>query len=151
MKKILIVCLGNICRSPTAEAVLKAKAKLRGIMLEVDSAGTINHHQGKGPYQLAKVAGELRGYSFEGITSRPVNANDFIHFDYILAADKQNKADLLAQCPAQFKHKIELFLAFSDMGEMEIPDPYYGGEDGFELVLDLLEKASNQLLDRVNN
>jgi protein-tyrosine phosphatase len=149
MKKILIVCLGNICRSPTAEAVLKAKVKQRNLNIEVDSAGTISNHQGKGPDKRAKAAGESRGYSFQGITSRPVNNNDFEYFDYILAADKQNKADLLAQCPEQYKNKIALFLDFSGDDNKEIPDPYYGGKDGFELVLDLLETASDKLLDKI--
>ncbi|TEW55974.1 low molecular weight phosphotyrosine protein phosphatase [Psychromonas sp. RZ22] len=149
MKKILIVCLGNICRSPTAEAVLKAKAKLRGINIEVDSAGTINHHQGKGPDQRSRAAGERRGYSFQGITSRPVTTQDFAYFDYIFAADRQNKIDLLTRCPEQYADKIALFLSLSDVKESEIPDPYYGGEQGFELVLDLLEKASDQLLDKI--
>ncbi|MDA7745707.1 low molecular weight phosphotyrosine protein phosphatase [Psychromonas sp.] len=149
MKKILIVCLGNICRSPTAEAVLKAKAIERGINIEIDSAGTISNHRGKSPDKRSQAAGERRGYSFEGIVSRPVNTNDFEYFDYILAADQQNKSDLLVQCPPQYAHKIALFLEFSGVEESEIPDPYYGGEQGFELVLNLLEKASDQLLDKI--
>lgn len=151
MKKILIVCLGNICRSPTAEAVLKAKAKSLGVEVEIDSAGTINHHQGKGPDKRAQAAGERRNYSFEGITSRPVSNTDFEYFDYILAADKQNKADLLARCPQQYQHKIALFLSFSELNESEIPDPYYGGDEGFELVLDMLEIASEQLLKTIRD
>lgn len=149
MKKILIVCLGNICRSPTAEAVLKARVKARGMEIEVDSAGTINNHQGKGPDKRSQAAGELRGYSFKGIVSRPVTEHDFEHFDYIFAADEQNKADLLSRCPLQYANKIHLFLSMSDVKETEIPDPYYGGEQGFELVLDLLETASDQLLDKI--
>lgn len=149
VKKVLIVCLGNICRSPTAEAVLKAKAKTRSIDIEIDSAGTINNHQGKGPDKRSMAAGARRGYSFKGIVSRPVNDQDFEYFDYILAADQQNKRDLLARCPEQYKEKIDLFLAFSDVPEIEIPDPYYGGEQGFELVLDLLDIASDQLLDKI--
>lgn len=149
MKKVLIVCLGNICRSPTAEAVLKAKAKVRTIEIEVDSAGTINHHLGKGPDSRAKAAGELRGYSFAGISSRPVKKEDFAYFDYVLAADHQNKSDLLALCPIQFRHKINLFLEIAGVEQSDIPDPYYGGEQGFELVLDLLETASDRLLDKI--
>ncbi|WP_028867746.1 low molecular weight protein-tyrosine-phosphatase [Psychromonas arctica] len=148
--KILIVCLGNICRSPTAEAVLRAKAKMREIDIEVDSAGTADYHQGKGPDSRAKKTGEKRGYSFRGITSRPVTIEDFAYFDYILAADKQNKYDLLARCPLQFKTKVDLFLSMTEVQETEIPDPYYGGEQGFELVLDLLETASDQLLDKIS-
>lgn len=149
MKKILIVCLGNICRSPTAQAVLTSIVKQRGLDIEVDSAGTIGVHQGKRPDSRSRAAGEKRGYNFTGITSRPVQEQDFAHFDYIFAADKQNKMDLMARCPAQYQHKIALFLEFAGAEQSEIPDPYYGGEQGFELVLDLLEQASNQLLDKL--
>lgn len=149
MKKLLIVCLGNICRSPTAEAVLKARVKARKLSIEVDSAGTISNHKGKGPDKRSEAAGELRGYSFKGIVSRPVIDEDFEYFDYIFAADEQNKEDLLARCPAHYAYKIQLFLSMSDVTETEIPDPYYGGEQGFELVLDLLETASDQLLDKI--
>lgn len=149
MKKILIVCLGNICRSPTAEAVLKSIVKKRGLDFIVDSAGTIAVHQGKGPDKRSQSAGEKRGYSFAGISSRPVLDNDFAEFDYIFAADRQNKQDLLARCPKQYQNKIALFLEFADVGKSEIPDPYYGGEQGFELVLDLLEEASEKLLDKI--
>ena len=149
MKKILVVCLGNICRSPTAEAVLKAKAKSKGLTVEIDSAGTIGYHHGNTPDSRAKAAGELRGYSFDGIFSRKVKEQDFAYFDYILAADKQNKKDLLAICPSQYQNKISLFLAMGDTEQLEIPDPYYGGEQGFELVLDLLELASENILDKI--
>jgi len=149
MKKVLIVCLGNICRSPTAEAVLRAKAKQYTVALEIDSAGTIDFHQGKLPDKRARLAGEKRGYSFEGIKSRPVKKADFEYFDYILAADEQNKNDLLAICPREYAHKIALFLPFSGMKEEAIPDPYYAGNEGFELVLDLLESASVGLLEEI--
>lgn len=149
MKKILIVCLGNICRSPTAEAVLKSIVQQRGLDIAVDSAGTIGVHQGKGPDSRSRAAGEKRGYNFNGISSRPVKDQDFAEFDYIFAADKQNKIDLLALCPAQYQHKIALFLEFAGVAQSEIPDPYYGGEQGFELVLDLLEEASDKLLDKL--
>jgi len=150
MKKVLVVCLGNICRSPTAEAVLRATAKKLSIDIEIDSAGTINHHQGKSPDKRSMAAGEARGYSFSGITSRPVTQADFELFDYILAADRSNVADLKLICPAHLQHKISLFLSFAKADNDEIPDPYYGGEAGFELVLDLLEDASTQLLTVIN-
>ncbi len=146
MKKVLVVCLGNICRSPTAEAVLRATAKGMSINLEIDSAGTINNHQGKSPDKRAMAAGEARGYSFKGITSRPVTVADFDYFDYILAADNSNVDDLKLICPAHLHYKISLFLSFAMADTHQIPDPYYGGEEGFELVLDLLEDASTQLL-----
>lgn len=145
--KVLVVCMGNICRSPTGEAVLKAKAKQRGIDIEVDSAGTIGFHQGNPPDPRAKEAGENRGYSFKGIRARKVMVDDFDHFDFILAADRDNLADLLAQCPSYLQHKVKLFLSYADADYDEIPDPYYGGDQGFELVLDLVEQASDNLLD----
>jgi len=151
MKKILIVCLGNICRSPTAEAVLRAKSVNNGINLQVDSAGTINFHQGNKPDSRAMAVGEKRGYSFSGITSRGVKAEDFSEFDYILAADQSNKQDLLKLCPEQYQDKIHLFLAFAGLGEQVIPDPYYGGEQGFELVLDILEEASESILVKIGS
>jgi len=150
MKKILVVCLGNICRSPTAEAVLRATAKKMNIDIEVDSAGTINMHQGNRPDKRSMAAGQARGYSFDGIKSRPVNASDFELFDLILAADNSNVADLKAICPIHLQHKIALFLSYAQAGTDQIPDPYYGGDEGFELVLDLLEDASMQLLNIVD-
>ena len=146
MKKILIVCLGNICRSPTGEAVLRAKAKQMGVSIEIDSAGTINNHQGKTPDKRAQQAGEDRGYSFKGITSRQLLDSDFDKFDLILAADNNNIADLKAVCPKHLHYKIKLFLSYVESEQEEIPDPYYGGQDGFELVLDLLEQASANIL-----
>jgi len=146
MKKLLVVCMGNICRSPTGEAILRAKSEQLGIPVEVDSAGTIGYHQGNPPDSRAKAAGERRGYSFKGIRARKVVSADFDNFDLILVADRDNFADLIAQCPQHLQHKIKLFLAFSDTEYDEIPDPYYGGDSGFELVLDLIEEASENVL-----
>lgn len=148
MNKILIVCMGNICRSPTGEAVLKAKAQQMGVDIMVDSAGTIGYHQGNPPDPRAKAAGEKRGYSFRGIRARQVVEADFEEFDLLLAADNDNLADLQQRCPAHLQHKLALFLSFSDSNHDEIPDPYYGGDNGFELVLDLIENASDNLLKR---
>ncbi|KLN66165.1 MULTISPECIES: low molecular weight protein-tyrosine-phosphatase [Vibrio] len=146
MKKLLVVCMGNICRSPTGEAILRAKSEQLGISVEVDSAGTIGYHQGNPPDSRAKAAGERRGYSFKGIRSRKVVSSDFDNFDLILAADRDNFADLIARCPQRVQYKIKLFLEFSDTEYDEIPDPYYGGDSGFELVLDLIEEASENVL-----
>lgn len=147
--KILVVCMGNICRSPTGEAVLKAKAKIRNIPLEVDSAGTIGFHQGNKPDSRSMSAGEKRGYDFSEITSRKVVTSDFESFDLILAADKANLADLYDICPKSQQHKLKLFLSYSKAQYQEIPDPYYGGRNGFELVLDLIEDASDGILDEI--
>ncbi|MDK9736648.1 low molecular weight phosphotyrosine protein phosphatase [Vibrio sp. D404a] len=146
MKKILVVCMGNICRSPTGEAILRAKAKSMGIDVEVDSAGTIGYHQGNPPDPRSKAAGEARGYSFAGITSRKVVSQDFEDFDLILAADNANLSDLESQCPVHLRHKLALFLSYGSSSYQEIPDPYYGGGDGFELVLDLIEESSEAVL-----
>ncbi|MFM2590565.1 low molecular weight protein-tyrosine-phosphatase [Vibrio sp. TBV020] len=146
MKKILVVCMGNICRSPTGEAILRAKSEQLNIPVQVDSAGTIGYHQGNPPDVRAKAAGEARGYSFKGIRSRKVVVEDFDNFDLILAADKDNLADLKALCPKHLQYKLKLFLEFGHSEYEEIPDPYYGGDKGFELVLDLIEEASEQVL-----
>ncbi|MEZ8019270.1 low molecular weight protein-tyrosine-phosphatase [Vibrio splendidus] len=146
MKKILVVCMGNICRSPTGEAVLRKKAQQMNIDVTVDSAGTIGFHQGNPPDSRSKSAGENRGYSFKGITSRKVVMNDFDEFDLILAADKANLDDLTNQCPAHLQYKLALFLSFGESQFQEIPDPYYGEGNGFELVLDLIEESSEAIL-----
>ncbi|WP_425665980.1 low molecular weight protein-tyrosine-phosphatase [Vibrio tubiashii] len=146
MKKLLVVCMGNICRSPTGEAILRAKSQQLGIPVEVDSAGTIGYHQGNPPDSRAKAAGEHRGYSFKGIRSRKVVSGDFEDFDLILAADRDNFTDLIQQCPQHLQHKVKLFLDYSNSEYEEIPDPYYGGDAGFELVLDLIEEASENVL-----
>lgn len=147
--KILMVCWGNICRSPIAEAVLRSKAKQHNISLEVDSAGTMDMHHGNRPDFRAIQAGEKRGYSFKGITARIINVDDFEKFDLILAADNKNIEDLKVICPAAFQYKIKLLLSFSNAATEQVPDPYYGGDDGFELVLDLIEQASDQLLEQL--
>ena len=149
MKKILVVCMGNICRSPTGEAVLRAKAKELGISVKIDSAGTIGYHSGKTPDPRAKSAGEARGYSFKGIRARKVKSKDFENFDMVLAADRANLADLLDICPSEHSDKVSLFLSHSNSDYEEIPDPYYGGAAGFTLVLDLIEEASEAILKKL--
>ncbi|HHY0366654.1 TPA: low molecular weight protein-tyrosine-phosphatase [Vibrio parahaemolyticus] len=149
MKRILVVCMGNICRSPTGEAVLRAKAKELGVDVDIDSAGTIGYHTGNTPDSRAMAAGKQRGYSFKGMRARQVSVQDFEDFDLVLAADKANLADLLDICPAEHRHKVSLFLSHSNSSYDEIPDPYYGGDDGFELVLDLIEEASAAVLQKL--
>ncbi len=151
ISKILVVCMGNICRSPTGEAVLKHKAKELGLNLTIDSAGTIGYHSGEKPDNRSMKTGEKRGYSFKGQYSRKVKLSDFTEFDLILAADKQNLADLQASCPSEHQHKLKLFLSFADSQYDEVPDPYYGAGDGFELVLDLIEDASDKLLATIKD
>ncbi|WP_436323205.1 low molecular weight protein-tyrosine-phosphatase [Vibrio cidicii] len=151
MKKLLIVCMGNICRSPTAEAVLSTKAMNLGMEVEIDSAGTIDYHSGSQPDHRSRRAGEKRGYSFQGIRARQVRGEDFAYFDLVFAADKANLNDLLAICPAQYQHKISLFLSHCSCEHDEIPDPHYGGDAGFEQVLDLIEQAADAILEKCKN
>lgn len=146
---ILFVCMGNICRSPTAEAVFRTKAKQAGLRLEIDSAGTIGYHQGATPDMRSRQAGERRGIDFSGIYARRVEDADFERFDLILAADRQNLADLKQRCPTHLHYKLDMILGFGIAeGEeaQEVPDPYYGGDDGFELVIDLLEHSCEALV-----
>lgn len=150
LSKILVVCMGNICRSPTMEAVLKHKAKRMAVEVEVDSAGTIAYHQGNPPDSRSREHGELRGYDFSGMKARQVKQADFEYFDLILCADKNNLADLQAICPTPYQHKLGLFLKYGNLGYQEVPDPYYGGANGFELVLDLVEDASEGLLKSIS-
>lgn len=146
---VLFVCLGNICRSPTAHAVFRQLVKTRNLDIEVDSCGTIGYHAGDPPDRRAKQAGESRGYDFSELFARQVTETDFAQFDYVLAMDNQNLRDLVAICPSQYQHKVQLFLSYSDADADEVPDPYYGGADGFEYVLDLVEEASENLVEQI--
>lgn len=149
--RLLFVCLGNICRSPTAEAVGRHLAKRRGLAVEVDSAGTYGGHEGNPPDPRSKAAGEKRGYSFAGIRSRKITRADFTDFDLILAMDNSNLEALRKLCPQPLQHKLSLLLSHSDNAQSEVPDPYYGGSRGFELVLDLIEQGCNQLFDNLQS
>ncbi|MDT3279996.1 low molecular weight protein-tyrosine-phosphatase [Shewanella scandinavica] len=151
VQRILMVCLGNICRSPTAEAVCRFKVAQRRLNIEVDSAGTIGYHQGDTPDRRAMAVGEKRGFSFDGMRARQVVDADFEHFDLILAADNANLADLRSRCPLEYQYKLQLMLSYANTQVTEVPDPYYGGEQGFELVLDLLEQSLDALLDRLTS
>jgi protein-tyrosine phosphatase len=149
--KVLMVCLGNICRSPTAHAVFSKRvsdAKLKKA-IEVDSAGTGDFHIGEKPDKRARSAAKQRGYDLSGLRARQVKASDFEKFDYILAMDDNNLRDLLAQCPLELRHKLQLFMEFTDNNYMSVPDPYYSGVDGFQLVLNLVEDASDGLLAHI--
>ncbi|QPB85459.1 low molecular weight phosphotyrosine protein phosphatase [Pseudoalteromonas rubra] len=148
--RVLVVCMGNICRSPTMEAVLKHTAMQQGLNLEVDSAGTIAYHQGNPPDRRSAAAAHKRGYNLSSIRARQVQPQDFEYFDLILCADEQNLADLHAKCPGQYQYKLALFLRYGEQPHDEVPDPYYGGGDGFELVLDLVEQASNNIITKLS-
>jgi len=147
MASILFVCLGNICRSPTAEAVFRKRSMDAGLDLRIDSAGTGGWHQGEPPDERACETGARRGYDFTRQESRKIENNDFVVFDLVLAMDARNLSDLKSVCPAEYHHKIKLFLEYAPgQNSREVPDPYYGGADGFDHVLDLVEAASDGLI-----
>jgi protein-tyrosine phosphatase len=149
MIKVLFVCLGNICRSPTAHAVLERKLAMAGLadVVEVDSAGTAAWHVGKQPDVRSQQAAKKRDYDLSHIRARQAIADDFLEFDYVLAMDNQNLENLMAIIPAgNVKTPPVLFLASFLQSPAEVPDPYYGGEGGFEAVLDMIENACDQLI-----
>ena len=149
--RVLFVCTGNICRSPTAEAVfrrLAEEARLEGVVIE--SAGTHGYHVGEPPDPRTREAAGLRGYGMDGQVARRVTAADFQDIDLILAMDRGHKAQLDRLAPAGSGEKVRLFLDFAPgAGTKDVPDPYYGGPDGFEHVLDLIEAGSRGLLAHV--
>lgn len=150
--KILFVCLGNICRSPTAEIVFReiAAREAPDLRLEIDSAGTAAYHVGSPPDSRTRQAALRRGYDMSALRARVVEPQDFGRFDLILAMDRQNFETLRQRAPATSRERIRLFLEFaSDAEATEVPDPYYGGPNGFEEVLDLVEAAARGLLEHV--
>jgi protein-tyrosine phosphatase len=146
--KILFVCLGNICRSPTAEAVFRAFADKQGLACEIDSAGTGNYHIGEPPDTRSIEAGLARGYDMSDQRARQVSIEDFYAFDHILAMDESNLRNLLDIKPPNSEAKVELFLNYAKnpTKDKSVPDPYWSGRDGFDLVLDLLEDAAENLV-----
>lgn len=152
--RILFVCLGNICRSPAAEGVFRARAEQAGLLtqLDIDSAGTGDWHVGHAPDERMQRAAQRRGYPLDALRARQVTPQDLVHFDLIFAMDEQNLSDLKAMAPTdEAAAKIQLFLSLApELAEHEVPDPYYGGPDGFDHVLDLIEVASDALLKRLS-
>ena len=146
-KSVLFICLGNICRSPTAEAVFKKRSTDAGLSIWCDSAGTGGYHIGEPPDSRSAKVGRARGYSFAGQSSRKIETADFEAFDLVLAMDKQNLLALQDICPAHFQHKLKLFLDYAPHTNAdEVPDPYYGAAGGFDHVIDLVEMASEGLI-----
>ncbi len=147
MLRVVFVCLGNICRSPTAEAVFRHKAQEAMLELVTDSAGTAGYHIGARPDKRSMAVAQRRGYHFDGISCRKVADDDFILADLIIAMDNANHSSLLKRCSEEHQNKVKLFMDFADSDFSEVPDPYYGGIKGFELVLNLIEQASDGLVE----
>ncbi|MGA0734595.1 MAG: low molecular weight protein-tyrosine-phosphatase [Steroidobacteraceae bacterium] len=149
--RILFVCMGNICRSPSAEAVLRelARRECPQLQLTIDSAGTHAYHVGEPPDPRSITAGRNRGYDLAPLRARQVTSEDFARFDWVLAMDAANLSRLQQLAPAGSTERAQLFLEFAgETSRIEVPDPYYGNTADFELVLDLLERASRRLLHR---
>ena len=146
--RVLFVCLGNICRSPTAEGVLRHKLREAGLAerIEVASAGTGHWHVGKAPDKRSQAAAKLRGYDLSAQRAQQVTRADFATYDLILAMDNSNLRNLEALQPAKGRSELDLFLRRYQSEVDEVPDPYYDGDQGFEQVLDLIERASDLLV-----
>lgn len=147
--RVLFCCMGNICRSPTAEGVFRHMVREAGLedRIEIASAGTHDYHVGRPPDRRTQAAASMRGYDLSEQRARQVSPGDFLEYDYILAMDADNLAFLRGIAPLAQRHKAQLFLAYSEASRGgEVPDPYYGGEDGFTQVLDLVEDGAAGLL-----
>lgn len=149
--RILFVCLGNICRSPTAEGVFRQRLLDAGLAerVVVDSAGTGGWHVGKAPDARTQLAASQRGFDLSALRGRQVAAEDFQRFDLILAMDESNLAHLRRMHAGAAGAEVDLFLRRFDLSPAEVPDPYYGGADGFDQVLDLIEQGADALLAEV--
>jgi len=150
--KVLFVCMGNICRSPSAEGVFKKLINEQQLekSFAIDSAGTHAYHIGDAPDLRSQKAAKERNVDLSNIRARKFIMGDFEDFDYLLAMDADNHAIMMQACPQEHQHKIRLFLEYAPHLETnEVPDPYYGGTYGFEKVLDLIEEASTSFLEQL--
>lgn len=148
--RVLFICMGNICRSPTAEGVFRRLVQERGLddRFVIDSAGTHGYHVGDPPDRRAVEAAARRGVDLSSLCAREVCADDFERFDWLLVMDEDNYERLVARCKPAYRAKVRLFLEYApDTGRRTVPDPYYGGVNAFEEVLDLVERAAEGLLD----
>lgn len=150
MKSILFVCLGNICRSPTAKAVFDWKLRQAEIAVETDSAGTTGYHAGSPPDPRAQRIASRWGLDISGERARVVTEEDFTRFDAIFVMDRSNLDELRALRPRESNSRLDLVMSLApDYGVEEVPDPYYGGEDGFRRVIDMLEAAADALVEEL--
>jgi protein-tyrosine phosphatase len=150
--RILFVCMGNICRSPTAEGVFRKLVRERApdLQVEIDSAGTHAYHVGEPPDRRAIAAAARRGIDLGSLRARVVDETDFERFDLLVAMDQLNREVLLDRSPDEYRERVRLMLEFAPTTDVaDVPDPYYGGPVGFEQVLDLVEEASKGLLDEL--
>lgn len=154
MIRVLFVCLGNICRSPTAEGVFRDLVGREGLSEKIatDSCGTGGWHIGHPPDERAREEAKRRGIDIDDLKARKTHSSDFTDFDFIMAMDDSNFKNLTLMCPPEHVSKIYMFLSFaSDVGVREVPDPYYGGPDGFSDVFDMIDAASNGLLQHIRD
>ncbi len=150
--KVLFVCMGNICRSPTAHGVFESLVERAGLsqQIQVDSAGTHAYHVGNPPDPRSQQTALSRGFDLSGQRARKAAREDFLQFDYVLAMDRDNYQHLRALCPPGMEEKLSLFMDFApELGLDEVPDPYYGGSRGFDKVFDMVELAAQGLLEDV--
>jgi len=150
--KVLFVCLGNICRSPTAHGVFRQMVKDQNLehLIEMDSAGTAAYHIGKGPDKRSTEVAKGRGIDMQDLRARKVDFGDFIVYDYILAMDESNYSNLRDMALPEHFEKLSMFLEFADNWDItEVPDPYYGGPEGFNQVFDMVTDASEGLLRHI--
>jgi protein-tyrosine phosphatase len=150
---LLFVCTGNICRSPTAEGVFRGLLSKNALedKVRTDSAGTHDYHAGEPPDRRATTHALRRGYDISSLRAREIVQRDFEDFDLILAMDRGHLQFMERLCEAEQRHKLKLFLDFAGLREADVPDPYEGGPEGFEKVLDMVEAASRGLLDHLRN
>jgi protein-tyrosine phosphatase len=152
--KVLFVCMGNICRSPTAEGVFTklVKDKKLARYFSIDSAGTHAYHIGDAPDLRSQKVALERGVDISHLRGRKVVFGDFEDFDFILAMDDKNYDNLIKACPTHYQHKVRYFLSFApQLNRLDVPDPYYGGAQGFEKVLDMVEIASEGFLKHLHD
>ena len=149
LHKILFVCMGNICRSPTAEGVFSKLVNSREMQsdFEIDSAGTGDWHTGNPPDSRAQQAALVRGIDLSSLRARQVEPEDIVYYDLVIAMDNDNLSRLKSMSQPADQHKVKLLLEYGTSNESEVPDPYYGGEHGFDIALDLIEDACQGLLD----
>ena len=148
-QRILFVCLGNICRSPLGEGIMRQLVRDAGLeeQIQVDSAGTGAYHEGEAPDPRSRAVAAKHGVSLDGQRARQVKTEDFRDFDLVLAMDRQNLDDLLANCPAEERSRLRLMRSFDPAGGTDVPDPYFGGPNGFDDVFVMVHRCCEALLE----